>query len=113
MEENQNLNIFIKSTNNVYNWVINENLSKFRYVYNDVKVKQYKDREIKKLNIELKTLKSPFNQKIKSSKLTKKKYKKRDLKNLSICRAFSIINRPEILEEEKKKRKDEIENKID
>ena len=47
MEENQNLNIFIKSTNNVYNWVINENLSKFRYVYNDVKVKQYKDIEIK------------------------------------------------------------------
>ena len=85
---------------------------KFRYVYNDAKVKQYKDREIKRLNIELKTLISSFNQKIKSSKLTKKKYKKLDLKNLSIDRAFSIMNRPKILEEEKKKRKNEIEKKI-
>ena len=65
------------------------------------------------MNIELKTLISSFNQKIKSSKLTKKKYKKRVLKNLSIGRAFSIINRPETLEEEKKKRKDEIEKKIE
>ena len=54
-----------KSTNNVYNRVIPENLPKFRYVYNDAKVKQYKDIEIKRLNIELKTLISSFNQKIK------------------------------------------------
>lgn len=106
MEENQNLSIFIKRSNDAYNWVIPLNLPKFRYVYNDTKVKKYKDREIKKLNIELNNLSTFFNEKIKLSKLTKKKYKKRDLKNLSIGRTFSIINRSEILEEEKKKKQE-------
>ena len=57
------------------------------------------------MNIELKNFITSLDEKIKSGKLTKKKYKKQKIKDISIVRSFSIINITEILKEEKKKKR--------
>ena len=48
------MNIYIKNSHEVYNWVIPENLPGFRYVYNDTKMRKYKLNEIKELKAKIK-----------------------------------------------------------
>ena len=88
----------------VYKWNTPESLPPFRYVYNDEKVKKYKEKELKVLKGKIKKLKENYGKIIRDSKRNKKKFKKRDLKNLSFGRAFSIINGLEKLIEEKEKK---------
>ena len=102
-----------KNTNEKYEWHTPENLPPFRYVYNDAIIKKYKIKEIKALNAEIKRIGSKYDEKIKKSRETKKKYKARDLKNLSLGRAFSIINGPEQLINEKEVKIKELEKKVE
>ena len=84
----------------------------FRYVYNDSRVKKYKEKEIKALNGKIKKLNKTYGIKIRSAKKIKKKFKKRDLNLLSISRAFSIINGPDKLKTEKETKIEELVKKI-
>ena len=43
-----------KNSHEVYNWETPENIPGFRYVYNDSKVKKYKENEMKELKAEIK-----------------------------------------------------------
>ena len=84
----------------------------FRYVYNDSRVKKYKEKEIKALNGKIKKLNETYGIKIRNAKKSKKNLKKRDLNLLSISRAFSIINGPDKLKTEKEIKIEELEKKI-
>ena len=68
-----------KNSKEVYIWETPENLPPFRYVYNNKIVQKYKDNEIKYLNAQIKEKEALYKRKIRISKKTKKKIKKRDL----------------------------------
>ena len=102
-----------KNSKDIYIWRTPENLPSFRYVYNDKIVKKYKERDIKDLNAQIKEVEASFKNKIKSSRRTKNRYKRRDLKNLSIGHALSIIEGPERLNNEKKKMSDKLTKKLE
>ena len=61
-------------------------------VYNDKVLEIQRKKEIKKYKAEIKSIKKKFTK----DKLNSIKPKKRDLKNMSIGRALSIINEPKI-----------------
>ena len=102
----------INNSKEIYKWETPENLPPFRYVYNDAKVKKYKEKEIKSLNGKIKKLNENYREKIRNSKKKKKKFKKRDLKLLSIGRALFIINGPEKLKTEKENKIEELEKQL-
>ena len=84
----------------------------YRYVYNDSRVKIYKEKKIKALNAKIKKLNETYAIKIRDAKRSKKKFKNRDLNLLSLSRAFSIINGPENLKTEKETKIEELGKKI-
>ena len=75
-------------------------------------MKIHQKREIKRLNSDIKNLKSSYAKKIKESKKCKKSFKKADLKNMSIGRAMSIVKGPERLSGEMEQKIGEIKEKI-
>ena len=75
-----------------YNWEKCEDIPKIHMVYNDKVLGIQREREIKKYKGEIKAIKKKFNE----EKNNFIKPKKRDLKNISIGRALSIINGPKI-----------------
>ena len=101
-----------KNNKEVYKWNTPEKLPPYRYVYNDSRVKIYKEKEIKALNAKIKKLNETYSIKIRYAKRNKKKFKKRDLNLLSLSRAFSIINGPENLKTEKETKIEELGKKI-
>ena len=96
-----------------YLWNLPFNLPNMRIAYNDQQIYKIRMKEIKRLKRQLKDWEADSNKKIKAKKKTKKQFKKKDLKNLSIGRVLSIINGPEKAKEEKIQRSNEIKNKID
>ena len=101
-----------KNSKDIYIWRTPEILPSFRYVYNDKIVKKYKERDIKDLNAQIKEVEASFKNKIKSSRRTKNRYKRRDLKNLLIGHALSIIEGPERLNNEKNKMSYKLTKKL-
>ena len=83
-----------------------------RVIYNDAQLKIHEKREIKRLNNEIKNLKSSYAKKIKECKKCKKSFKKADLKNMSIGRAMSIVKGSERLSGEMEQKIGEIKEKI-
>ena len=73
-----------------------------RVAYNHEIINIIREKEIKELKEEIKDINISFKEKIKMNNDVKKKFKKRDLKNMSIGRALSIINGPQTAENEKK-----------
>ena len=84
-----------------------------RVAYNHEIINIIREKEIKELKEEIKDINISFKEKIKMNNDVKKKFKKRDLKNMSIGRALSIINGPQTAEDEKKLAISEKEKKID
>ena len=78
-------------------------------VYNDKVLGIQRKKEIKKYKTEIKSIKKKFSK----DKRNFNKKKKRDLKNMSIGRALSIINGLKIKKLEKDKKVKELELKID
>ena len=76
-------------------------------------IQKYKDNEIKSLNVQIKEKEALYNGKIIISKQIKKRYKKRDLKYMSLWHALAIIEGPERLNNKKGKKIDEIKIKLD
>ena len=62
-----------KNSRETYHWKAPDNLPPFRYVYNDQKVKKYKEKEIKALKAKMKKIEGAFNKKLRISKRTNKK----------------------------------------
>ena len=75
MEEELNLNK--KKNYEIYKWEKPEELPSLRVIYNDAQLKIHQKREIKRLNKEIKDLKSYYSKKIKESKNCKKNLKSR------------------------------------
>ena len=82
-------------------WEKPEEIPKMKIVYKDEQLKLIKKKEIKMLNKEKKKILKIYKKKLRETNTNKKKFKKRDLKNLSIGRALQIINAPKRVEEEK------------
>ena len=78
-----------------------EELPTIRVIYNDYQLKLHQKREIKRLKKEIKDLEKLYSKNIKEKKKTKKQFKKKDLKYMSIGRALSIVEGPERLTSEK------------
>ena len=76
-------------------------------------MKIHQQRELRKLKKEIKEIESLYSKKIRENRSVKKKYKKRDLKFMSIGRALSIVEGPERLKTEKEKKVGEIKKKIE
>ena len=102
-----------KKNREIYTWVVPEDLPKMRVAYNHEIINIIREKEIKELKEEIKNINISFKGKIKLNNKVKKKFKKRDLKNMSIGRALSIINGPQTAENEKKLAISENEKKID
>jgi len=62
-----------KKNYEIYKWEQPEELPALRVIYNDAQLKIHQKREIKRLNKEIKDLKSYYSKKIKESKNCKKK----------------------------------------
>ena len=84
-----------KKNEEVYSWNTPDELPKLRIVYNNEIINFLRKKEIKELEDTAKEIAKSSKREIKTSNDIKKKYKKRDLKNMSIGRVFSIINGPE------------------
>lgn len=87
-------------------------LPNLRVIYNDKQLKNHQIKEIKALKKEIKSIKSLYTEKHKKSVETKGQFKKKDLKNMSMGRALSIINGPEKIEKEKEEKINAIKEKI-
>ena len=72
-----------------YNWESAEELPSLRIIYNDAQLKMHQKKEIKSLKKEIKNLRATYSKKIKESRKVKKKFKKTDLKYMSLGRALS------------------------
>ena len=101
-----------KSHSKIYDWEKPEELPTVRVIYNDYQLKLHQKREIKRLKKAIKEIEKSFAKKIKESKNNKKKYKKKDLKYMSIGRALSITQGPERLTKERDEKIREIKLKI-
>ena len=101
-----------KSHSEIYEWEHPEELPALRVIYNDAQLKLHQKREIKRLNKEIKNLKKSYTSQIKKSKTVKKQFKKVDLKNMSLGRAFSVINGPQRIHDEMEEKIGEIKEKI-
>ena len=75
-------------------------------------MKIHQKREIKNLKKEIKNLRETYSKKIKESRSVKKKFKKKDLKYLSVGRALSITEGPERLINEKEQKIKDIKKKL-
>ena len=99
-----NQNISKKNEKVEYEWKIPEDIPTQRIIYNNEQLKKYKEREIKILKKELKEKKIIHSKRMKSIGKLIQSFRKRDLKNLSIGRAISLIRkRQELLIEKKNK----------
>ena len=96
-----------------YNWESAEELPSLRIIYNDAQLKMHQKKEIKSLKKEIKNLRATYSKKIKESRKVKKKFKKTDLKYMSLGRALSITDGPERLINEKEEKIKEIKKKIE
>ena len=103
----------VKKTQEKYNWKKPDALPAVRIIYNDAKLKIHHQRELRKLKQEIKEIESLYSKKIRENRSVKKKYKKRDLKFMSIGRALSIVEGPKRLKTEKEKKVGEIKKKIE
>ena len=65
-----------KNNKEVYKWNTPEKLPPYRYVYNDSRVKNYKEKEIKALKGKIKKLNESYGIKIRDAKKNKKNLKK-------------------------------------
>ena len=83
----------IKQKNEInHEWEKPKEISRWKIIYNDGKLRQIRKREVKDLKKERKRLLKFYKRKINESKKTKKNFKKRDLKYLSWGRAFQITD---------------------
>ena len=98
-----------KSDRNEYEWIIPQELPNERIIYNDQKLRFYKAKEVKLLKKTLKEKKSLQTKKMKAIAKKIRAFRKRDLKNLSIGKALSILKDREELIEKKKNSKKEKE----
>ena len=103
---------FKKKEKPEYKWEVPEELPNQRIIYNNEKLRKYKANEIKILKKILKDKKSKHTKRMKVIGKKIKSFSKRDLKNLSLGKAISIINLREKLIAEKKNSKEE-KGKID
>ena len=103
---------FKKKEKKEYKWEKKENQNYQRIIYNDEKLRIYKEREIKILKKNLKEKKTQQKKRMKEIGKKIKSFRKRDLKMLSIGKALSILKEREQLIKEKKNSKEE-RDKID
>ena len=97
---------FKKNEKVEYEWKIPEDIPTQRIIYNNEQLKKYKEREIKILKKELKEKKINHSKRMKSIGKLIQSFRKRDLKNLSIGRAISLIRKRQKLLDEKKNSKE-------
>ena len=97
---------FKKNEKVEYEWKIPEDIPTQRIIYNNEQLKKYKEREIKILKKELKEKKIIHSKRMKSIGKLIQSFRKRDLKNLSIGRAISLIRKRQKLLDEKKNSKE-------
>ena len=97
-----------KEKHDGYKWEKIEELPRVRMAYNEKQLGLKKAKEISKYKAEIKLIKKDYNKK----KRNLPKYKKKDLKNLSLGRALTIINEPKNLKDKKDKNIGELESKI-
>ena len=92
-----------EKNNLIYKLEIPINIQNKRIVYNDSNLLAHRDKEIKKLKQKINQIKKRFSQKRSKIQriIKKRKFKKRDLKILSIGRGLSIIEGSEKAKEEK------------
>ena len=101
-----------KKKEEIYKWENPEVLPRFRFVYNDNEVFKAKKKEIKILKNAKKRLKMAYSKEIKRKRDMRKKFRRSDLKYLSLGRALSIIDGPTRTKDERDKKIKEIEEKI-
>ena len=111
---------FKKKEKHEYKWEIPEDLPSQRIIYNDKKLRKYKEKEIKLLKRNLKKIKSRQSRKMKSLGKKIKSFRKKDLKYLSMGRALSMLReRDELIAQktnskvERQKIDEEFNQKID
>ena len=97
---------FKKNEKVEYEWKIPKDIPTQRIIYNNEQLKKYKEREIKILKKGLKEKKIIHSKRMKSIGKIIQSFRKRDLKNLSIGRAISIIRKRQELLKEKKNSKE-------
>ena len=92
-----------QKNNLIYNWEKPMDVQKKRIVYNDRNLFIYKQREIKALKRRKKQIKEKYSKKMAliRDNIKKTKYRKSDLKNLSIGRGSSIVKENQKAIEEK------------
>ena len=76
----------------------------FRFVYNDKQIFLLRKKELRQLKRIKKSLKSSFSGEIRRKKSIKNRFKKRDLKFMSLGLGLSIIEGPERAKEERDKK---------
>lgn len=96
----------------IYNWEIPEILHRSRFVYNDNEVFKAKRKQIKILRKAKNNLKMAYSEEIKRKRNIRNKFKKRDLKYLSLGRVLSIIEGPTRTKDERDKKIKKIDEKI-
>ena len=96
-----------------YNWESSDELPALRIIYNDAQLKMHQNREIRGLKKEIKNLRTSYSKKIKESRNVKKKFKREDLKYMSLRRALSITEGPDRLIKEKEQKIKEIKIKME
>ena len=96
-----------------YNWESSDELPALRIIYNDAQLKMHQNREIRCLKKEIKNLRTSYSKKIKESRNVKKKFKREDLKYMSLGRALSITEGPDRLIKEKEQKIKEIKIKME
>ena len=105
---------FKKENKMPHNWEENNLELNQRIIYNYKALKKCQKQEIKTLKREIKETEKKYIEKIKQKRhqIKKLKFKKRDLRNLSIGRALSIINQLDIAIDDKNKTEEEKEEQI-
>ncbi len=98
----------------VYDWEKPEEIQKQRIVYNDKNLLFKKQTEIRLLKKQIKQVKEKFSKKMEivNKNIKKTKFKKRDLKNLSLGRGINIIRENQKAKDEKRKSIEEKNNSI-
>ena len=106
---------YFKKKEAQYKWEKPLILPNERIIYNDKILSSYKKREIKYLKKEKKDLKSKYSGQINKirKKIKTKKFKKTDLKNMSLGRAMSIIKDEENAINDKNKAESEKDQSLE